>query len=126
MPPKIIYAELKTGYSHNGPAWIGMGHYSKSGNTIYLNGKAFKKAQGIRGNYYDIETKEEYWISGARRDGRDRLFSTRTKTFIDRKIVEEYLDYRGLYELYAVRYQVIDFEETLIKEKVFNIENEVL
>lgn len=125
MPPKIIYAELKTGYSHNGPAWIGLAKHSKSGNTIYLNGKAFKKHNGFSSNYYDIETGEKYWISGARRDGRDRLFPTSTKTFVDRNIVEEYLDYRGLYELYTVKYQVIDFEETDIKEKAYKIENEI-
>jgi len=33
----ILYIELKTGYSDNGPAWIGRVRYSKSGRTIYFN-----------------------------------------------------------------------------------------
>ncbi|MDR2835324.1 MAG: hypothetical protein LBV69_03870, partial [Bacteroidales bacterium] len=59
----IRYIELKTGCADNGPAWIGKVKLSKSGNTVYFNNKALKKANGIIGNYYDMDTREEYWIS---------------------------------------------------------------
>lgn len=62
MKSEIIYVELKSGYSDNGPAWIGKGFYSKSGQSIYFNNQLFKKGSGISGNYYDIETGDEYWI----------------------------------------------------------------
>ena len=39
----IRYIELKTGYSDNGPAWIGNVKESKSGRTIYFNDHAFQK-----------------------------------------------------------------------------------
>ena len=68
----IKYIELKTGYADNGPAWIGNVKESKTGKTIYFNNHAFQKCQGIQGNYYDIETGEEYWISGVKRNGQDR------------------------------------------------------
>ncbi|MFL9838337.1 hypothetical protein ABS768_12550 [Flavobacterium sp. ST-75] len=42
MKPQIKYIELKSGYSDNGPAWIGLVTFSKTGRTVYFNGKAFK------------------------------------------------------------------------------------
>jgi len=45
MKSKIIYIELKTGYSDNGPAWIVPGVYSKSGQAIYFNGKLLKNGK---------------------------------------------------------------------------------
>ncbi|MCL2563386.1 MAG: hypothetical protein FWE08_05050 [Oscillospiraceae bacterium] len=67
MNSDLKYIELKTGYADNGPAWIGKVKLSKSGNTVYFNDKAFRKCQGISGNYYDVETLEEYWISGIKK-----------------------------------------------------------
>lgn len=74
MKLQLKYIELKTGYSDNGPAWIGYIQLSKSGKTIYFNGKGFKssKGTGINSNYYDIETGDEYWISGVKKDMTDR------------------------------------------------------
>jgi len=46
MEREIRYIELKTGYSDNGPAWIGEVKLSKSKNTIYFNDKALRKFQG--------------------------------------------------------------------------------
>jgi hypothetical protein len=79
MQTKIMYIELKTGYSDNGPAWIGRGAFSKSGKTIYFNNKGFKRYQGIFSNYRDIETGENYWISGVKKNGDDRHWLAQEK-----------------------------------------------
>ena len=73
MKSEIKYIELKSNYSHNGPAWIGLVFFSKTGKTIYFNGKAFQRigSSRIRGNFYDIETMEEYWISGVKKSALD-------------------------------------------------------
>ncbi|MEL7002485.1 MAG: hypothetical protein AAFN93_07090 [Bacteroidota bacterium] len=70
MKSDIKYLELKTGYSDNGPAWIGQVSYSKSGRTIYFDGKAFQPVGSDRSfsNYINIETGEHYWISGVKKD----------------------------------------------------------
>jgi hypothetical protein len=47
MKMEIRYVELKTGYSDDGPAWIGKVKLSKSGQTIYFNDKAFRKGQRL-------------------------------------------------------------------------------
>ena len=42
----LMYIELKTGYSDDGPAWIGYVKTSKSKKTIYFNNHAFQKYNG--------------------------------------------------------------------------------
>jgi hypothetical protein len=88
----VMYIELKTGYNDNGPAWIGRVQKSRSGRTVYFNGKAFKRSgRGSTGNYYDLETGERYWISGVKRDGSDRHWAGSGKVIIEAAAVEEYL-----------------------------------
>lgn len=43
MIHNLMYIELKTGYSDDGPAWIGYVKTSKTKKTIYFNGHAFQK-----------------------------------------------------------------------------------
>ena len=54
----LMYIELKTGYSDDGPAWIGYVKTSKSKKTIYFNNHAFQKYNGNYSNYIDIENGE--------------------------------------------------------------------
>lgn len=58
MKDQLLYVELKSGFSDNGPAWIRRGKQSKSGRTIYFNDQAFQSlaGSGIQGNYLNIET----------------------------------------------------------------------
>jgi hypothetical protein len=69
-----MYIELKSGYEHDGPAWIGQAKFSRTGTTIYFNNRVFKKfrTSQFSANYYDLETEEEYWISGVKKNGKDR------------------------------------------------------
>ncbi len=43
----LMYIELKTGYSDDGPAWIGYVKTSKSKKTIYLITMLFKNIMAI-------------------------------------------------------------------------------
>jgi hypothetical protein len=36
MKDRIMYVELKSGFSDDGPAWIGKVKFSKSGQTVYF------------------------------------------------------------------------------------------
>ena len=73
---KILrYIELKSGYSDNGPAWIAYVVQSKTGRTVYFNGRGLMKLKGQRrgesgGNYIDMETGESFWVSGVKKDGK--------------------------------------------------------
>ena len=46
MIKDLMYIELKTGYSDDGPAWIGYVKTSKTKKTIYFNDHAFQKYNG--------------------------------------------------------------------------------
>ena len=50
MIRELMYIELKTGYSDDGPAWIGYVKTSKSKKTIFFNFHAFQKSIGNSSN----------------------------------------------------------------------------
>lgn len=125
MQYKIMYIELKSGYKDNGPAWIGRVAISKSGQTVYFDNKAFKKANGIRGNFYNLETGDEYWISGVKKDGRDRHWAGNGKIMIDRKIIREYLQITGEESIDTKRLEILDIEDSYPIDRVNKIENKI-
>jgi hypothetical protein len=49
-------------------------------------------AKGIwfKANYIDVESGEEYWISGPRKDGCDALYATNVAPEIDTDVSDEY------------------------------------
>ena len=107
MKPKIMYVENKSG-GDSGLAWIGFVEFSKSGQTVYFDNKALKKLKntGISGNHFNIETGEEYWVSGVKKNGEDRHWAGGGKVMIDKNCIPEYL-------------KLVDFE--IIEDKKFEI-----
>jgi hypothetical protein len=91
IKPRIMYIEYK-GNDLTGPARIGRITFSKTGETLYYRGKSFQslKGNGFKANYYDVETLEEYWISGPKKRGGDSLYATNIATEIDDDVREEY------------------------------------
>ncbi len=73
--------EMKPGYSDDGPAGIGRVPFSKTGRTIYYLCKSFQriKGGGVCGNYSDVQTGDEYWISGVKKNQQDRLWTDDSK-----------------------------------------------
>ena len=84
MRSRIMYIERKSP-GVTGPARIGRVSFSKTGRTLYYDGRSFRslKGSGVKANYYDVDTLEEYWISGPRKDGRDRLYGEAAPVEID-------------------------------------------
>lgn len=95
--PQLKYIELKTGFSDDGPAWIAYVKMSKSRRTVYFDGKALQRSggRGASGNYVDIETGDEYWLSGVKKDGRDRHPAGGGTVRIERVAVDAYLKKLG-------------------------------
>jgi hypothetical protein len=105
-PPRVMYIESKGGgfvdpYGYgprsvggglHGPARIGRVTFSRTGSTLHYGGKSFQslKGSGFKANYYCVETGEQYWISGPRRDGTDRLYKSDWPVEIDEDVREEY------------------------------------
>ena|SRR5438132_433708 len=88
---RIMYMESKA-QSLNGPARVGRVTFSKTGRTLYSKGQEFQslKGSGFKANYFDVESHDRYWISGPRRDGKDRLYVSNIPVEIDEDVREEY------------------------------------
>ena len=124
MKTQILYVELKSGYSDNGPAWIGKGFFSKTGRTIYFNGQVFKKGQGISGNHFNIENGDEYWISGVKLDGTDRHWAGSGTIKIDESIIPDYLELIGQTVLQKNKFKIVHLDNIPAKQIATEIENQ--
>ena len=85
-----MYIECKAG-DLMGAARIGRVTFSKTGRTLYYRGERFQslKGAGFKSNYYNVDTGEDYWISGPKRNGQDGLYGGNTAE-IDDDVREEY------------------------------------
>jgi|SRR5580698_4801361 hypothetical protein len=89
---RIMYVELKSGHQDDGAARIGRVSFSKTGRTIYYQGKSFQSlgGAGIGANYFDVSNGKRYWISGPKRNGADRHQFGKGNVEIDADVMEEY------------------------------------
>ncbi len=128
MKDRILYVELKSGYGDDGPAWIGKAKLSKSGRTLYFNGRAFQslKGDGVQGNYVDVETEEEYWISGAKKSQQDRHWAGSGMVLIDETVVDEYLAFTGQENLDPKRFEVVQLDHSPVAIRIHEHENRPL
>ena len=86
-----MYIECKDG-DLVGEARIGRVFLSKSGKTLYYRDQAFQslKGAGFKSNYFEVETGIDYWISGPKRNGEDRLYGENVPIHVDDDVAEEY------------------------------------
>ena len=88
-PPRVMYIERKE-ESLVGSARTGRVTFSRTGTTIYYGGKSFRKISGFKSNYMEEASRAEYWISGPKRNGEDRLYASNIPIEIDEDVREEY------------------------------------
>ena len=119
----LMYIELKTGYSDDGPAWIGYVKTSKSKKTIYFNDHAFQKLVGGCSNYVDIENGDEYWISGLKKRESNRHWAGRGKIAIDRRAIKKFLELIGEKELPMNLFEIVDIEDRFPIERINQLSN---
>lgn len=99
---RIMYIECKAG-GLTGDARIGRVFFSKTGQTLYYDGMAFQslKGAGFKSNYFEVESGDEYWISGPKKDGSDRLYGEQLPIIVDNDVAEEYWsEIRGIPDHY--------------------------
>lgn len=88
-----MYVELKTGFQHDGPAWIGRVRFSKTGRTLYYRGRRLQSLKGggrMTANHVDIDTGDEFWVSGVKKNGQDRHWAGHGPVQIDDDAADEY------------------------------------
>jgi hypothetical protein len=68
-----MYVQLKTGYdTDRGPSWIAWVRFTKTWKTAYFHGRTLRRWPGMSdANFYDVETEEDFWVSGPKRDRSD-------------------------------------------------------
>jgi len=89
---RLMYVENKDGLIAGSDARIGWVTFSKTGQTVYYRGKSFLKAggQGVRGNFIDTETGEEYWISGVKKRGSNAHWAESASVVVDEDAQDAY------------------------------------
>jgi len=89
MKRQIMYIERKDD-GVTGPGRIGRVTFSRSGKSVCYAGRRLETlaGRGFKANYFDVETGDEYWISGCKKNGRDRLYPGTIE--IDDDVREEY------------------------------------
>jgi hypothetical protein len=71
---RIMYIENKAS-GLDGPGRIGWVELSRSMRSFHYDGRCFQKLRsGYKYNCVDVATGERYWISGPKKNGRDRLY----------------------------------------------------
>jgi len=124
MKTKLIYAELKTGYNDDGPAWIGKALFSRTGETIYFNGLSFLKGERhSSGNYLERFSGNSYWISGVKKDGKDRHWAGGGKIKIDKEVVAEYLELTKQSKLQSHLFEIVELNNDPPIKEFHAIEN---
>lgn len=89
MASCIMYVELKLD-GLTGDGLICRVDLSKSGKTLNYKGRRLQslKGRGYKANYFDVDTGEQCWVSGPRKDGRDTLYPGVVE--VDEDVREEY------------------------------------
>jgi hypothetical protein len=95
---RLMYVENKDGKIDGAHARIGRVTFSKSGQTVYYQGIELQKAKGggIRGNFFNVATGEEYWVSGVKKRGTNAHWAKRISVEIDVDARDEYHALRSL------------------------------
>jgi len=91
MKSRIMYIERKAG-ALCGEACIGRVTFNRTGRTIFYREHVFRRivGGGFKSNYIDEATGEDYWISGPKRRGGDRMYGSVIPVPVDEDVREEY------------------------------------
>ena len=79
--------------------------------------------QGVQGNYHDIETRDEYWISGVKKNQGDRHWAGSGIVMIDESVVEEYLALTGSSSLDPKRFKIVQLDHSDVVNRTHELEN---
>ncbi|WP_020187386.1 hypothetical protein [Methylopila sp. 73B] len=90
---RVMYIENKDGHIEGVAARIGWVSFSKTGQTVYYRDRVLQKSKGggVRGNFFDVESGEEFWVSGVKQRGSNVHVSENGVTVeVDEDAVDEY------------------------------------
>ena len=91
MKSRIMYIERKAG-ALTGDARICRVTFNRTGRTIFYREQVFRRIFGgaFKSNYQEEATGEDYWISGPKRRGGDRMYGSALPVAVDEDVRAEY------------------------------------
>lgn len=92
---RVMYVENKDGDIDGAAARIGWVTFSKTGQSVYYRGRTLTKANGIAGNFLDVENRHEYWVSGVKKRGSNAHWAESVSILIDDDARDEYRKLRS-------------------------------
>lgn len=95
LKTRLMYVENKHGEIDGANGRIGWVHFSKTGRTVYYRGLELLKARGVSGNFINLTTGEEYWVSGVKKRGSNAHWAGRTSVAIDDDALAAYEELRA-------------------------------
>ena len=123
MKKELIYVEEILDANHTGPAWIGYGFFNRTKKTVYFNGRILGRGRGMIGNFVDIQSGHEHWVSGVKKNGEDRHWAGHGKISIDESAIEEYLKITNEVKLPMNKFVIEAFDNEPKKSIANEIEN---
>jgi hypothetical protein len=94
---RLMYVENKDGLIDGVPARIGWVEFSKTGRTVRYRGLSLFAigGRGVRGNFMDEETHDEFWVSGVKERGSNAHIHASVPVVVDEDALVEYDRIRG-------------------------------
>jgi hypothetical protein len=89
---RLMYVENKNGDIDRVTARIGWVEFSKTGKTIYYRGRELASigGSGVRGNFLDVASRDEYWVTGVKRRGSNTHWAEKVSVEIDADAVDAF------------------------------------
>jgi hypothetical protein len=89
---RLMYVENKDGDIDGVAGRIGWVEFSKTGRTVYYRGRELGSigGRGVRGNFIDVASREEFWVSGVKQRGSNSHWAERIAVEIDADALEAY------------------------------------
>ena len=95
---RLMYVENKEGDIEGVRARIGWVTFSRTGKSVHYRGMEFFKivGGGVRGNFKNLETREEFWISGVKKRGSNSHYTKSVSVEVDPDALEAYNAHRSV------------------------------
>jgi len=61
-----------------GPSWIGWVDFNRTWKTARFHGRELRRFQGPDANFFDVDAREWFWLSGPKRDRMDTRYGPST------------------------------------------------
>ena len=118
MIKELMYIELKTGYSDDGPAWIGYVQTSNTRKTFISMIMLFRRILVTMQTIWTLRMVKNIGFPELKKEESNRHWAGHGKIMIDRRAVDDYLTLIGEKELPSNLFEIVGMEDRFPVERV--------